>query len=81
METGSARGTVTDEAGRYLVLALPVGEYEVKVDKSGFQEEVRTGIHLVVEKRPAWICSYKWGSGDVRSEGYRGRANHQHEHK
>jgi hypothetical protein len=48
VETGSARGTVTDEAGRYLVLALPVGEYEVKVDKSGFQEEVRTGIHLVV---------------------------------
>ena len=48
VETGSARGTVTDEAGRYLVLALPVGEYEVRVDKSGFQEEVRTGIHLVV---------------------------------
>src|SRR5271167_1530647 len=36
METGAVRTGVTDDAGRYLVLSLPVGEYEVKVSKPGF---------------------------------------------
>ena len=48
LETGALRNTVTDEGGRYQVLALAVGEYEVRATKSGFQEEVRNGIHLVV---------------------------------
>jgi Carboxypeptidase regulatory-like domain len=48
VETGAERVTVTDDTGRYHVLALPVGEYEVRVKKPGFQERVRTGIHLAV---------------------------------
>lgn len=48
LETGAVRTTVTDEAGRYLVLSLPVGEYEIRVAKAGFQDAIRTGIHLVV---------------------------------
>jgi hypothetical protein len=48
VETGAVRSTVTDDAGRYRVLALAVGEYEVRVTKTGFQEGVRGGIHLVV---------------------------------
>src|SRR6266404_8178704 len=47
-ETGAVRTTTTDAAGRYSVLALPVGEYEVKVAKQGFQDAIHTGIHLVV---------------------------------
>src|SRR5947209_8773160 len=47
-ETGTTRSTVTNDAGFYQVSALPVGHYEVRVDKSGFAEEVRTGINLVV---------------------------------
>src|SRR5207245_10224256 len=47
-ETGAVRTTVTDDAGRYQVLSLPVGEYEVRVAKQGFQEEIRSGIHLAV---------------------------------
>jgi len=47
-ETGSVRTTVTDDAGRYQALSLPVGEYEVRVAKQGFQEEIRSGIHLAV---------------------------------
>ena len=34
--------------GRYLIVALPVGLYEVKVSKPGFQESTRTGIQLNV---------------------------------
>jgi hypothetical protein len=48
MHTEVQRGTVTDAAGRYQVLALPVGEYEIAVKKQGFAEEVRRGIQLAV---------------------------------
>ena len=48
LETGAVRNTSTDDAGRYLVLALPVGEYEVRVSKQNFQDSTHTGIHLVV---------------------------------
>ena len=48
LETGEVRDTQTDANGQYRVIALPIGEYEVRVKKSGFTEQVRTGIHLVV---------------------------------
>jgi hypothetical protein len=48
LETGVVRTTSTDDAGRYLVLALPVGKYEVGISKSGFQDAVQSGIYLVV---------------------------------
>jgi hypothetical protein len=48
IETGAIRSTVTDDSGRYLVLALPVGEYEVRVARAGFQDAIRSGIRLVV---------------------------------
>ena len=48
LETGAVRNTTTDDAGRYLALSLPVGQYEVRASKSGFQDAVRGGIYLVV---------------------------------
>ncbi|MCU1306957.1 MAG: TonB-dependent receptor, partial [Acidobacteriaceae bacterium] len=48
LETGATRISRTDNAGSYLLLSLPVGEYEVRCAKAGFQDAVRTGIHLVV---------------------------------
>src|SRR6266481_7946010 len=48
LETGAIRSGITDDVGRYLVLALPVGEYQVRVAKPGFQDAIRSGIHLVV---------------------------------
>src|SRR5579863_1958138 len=47
-ETGVIRTTISDDAGRYQMLALPVGEYEIHVSKAGFQEQLRSGIHLAV---------------------------------
>jgi hypothetical protein len=47
-ETGAERSSVTDDAGRYQILSVAVGQYEVKVSKSGFQEAVRNGIRLVI---------------------------------
>jgi hypothetical protein len=50
LETEATRNSITDDAGRYLVLSLPVGEYEVRVSKAGFQDAIRSGIHLVVSQ-------------------------------
>lgn len=48
VETGAVRNAATDSEGRYQVFALPVGDYEVHARKTGFTEEIRTGIRLVV---------------------------------
>jgi len=48
VETAVVRETLTDDTGHYLVLTLPVGEYELRAAKTGFQDAVQTGIHLVV---------------------------------
>src|ERR1017187_8141060 len=48
LETEAVRTAHTDDAGRYLVLSLAVGEYEMRITKQGFQEGVRSGIHLAV---------------------------------
>ena len=52
-DTGITRSGITDSAGRYHLFALPVGEYEIRASKSGFAEQVRTGIHLVVGQEAA----------------------------
>jgi hypothetical protein len=47
-ETEAMRTAVTDDAGRYQIVALAIGRYEVTVSKSGFQNAIRTGIRLVI---------------------------------
>ena len=47
-ETGAVRDTSTDGAGRYEVVSLPIGQYQVRAAKTGFADELRTGINLVV---------------------------------
>src|ERR1700686_923571 len=47
-ETGAERSAITDDAGRYQIVWLAVGQYEVAVAKQGFQEAIRSGIQLVV---------------------------------
>jgi len=48
VETEEKRTTVTDDAGRYWVPSLPVGEYEIEISKEGFRKALRSGIHLAV---------------------------------
>ena len=47
-ETGLTRSLSTDERGYYRVLALPVGRYDIKIEKTGFRTLVRFGIDLAV---------------------------------
>jgi len=48
METGVARTVVSNHSGRYQLLELSIGRYEVHASKDGFAEKKRTGISLVV---------------------------------
>src|SRR6266480_4165939 len=47
-ETGAARSASTDDEGRYQIVWLPVGQYQVAVTKPGFEEAIRSGIRWVV---------------------------------
>ena len=47
-DTGLSRTTATSASGDYLFVALPIGQYELRANKSGFAEEIRSGIVLVV---------------------------------
>src|ERR1700688_739257 len=48
METGAKRVVQTDSSGNYHILSLPIGVYELSVEKSGFATTEWTGIHLNV---------------------------------
>src|SRR5205809_168234 len=50
--TGAVRKTVTDERGRFRVVDLLIGEYEVQASNPGFQTVVRKGILLTVGSEP-----------------------------
>src|SRR6266516_1229873 len=50
--TGAVRKTVTDEQGRFRVVDLPIGEYEVQASQPGFQTIVRKGVLLTVGSDP-----------------------------
>lgn len=51
--TGAERAVVTNNDGRFVQEALPVGQYEVTVTASGFKKAVRTGLTLNVADRLA----------------------------
>ncbi|MGH9454780.1 MAG: carboxypeptidase regulatory-like domain-containing protein, partial [Terriglobia bacterium] len=48
VETGLSRKAVTDDQGRYGLLSLPIGMYELAAEKNGFRSEIHKGISLVV---------------------------------
>jgi len=49
-ETGLTRTATTDPSGAYVLLELPVGHYELKVEAKGFQKYVQQGVTLNVNE-------------------------------
>ncbi len=49
-ETGAVRETTADDGGHYQMSSLPVGPYEIRVKKPGFQQASRQGIQLLVNQ-------------------------------
>ncbi|HET6178836.1 MAG TPA: carboxypeptidase-like regulatory domain-containing protein [Candidatus Sulfotelmatobacter sp.] len=48
VDTALSRQAQTDQTGGYRLWALPVGQYELRVQKDGLAQGIRTGIRLVV---------------------------------
>jgi Carboxypeptidase regulatory-like domain len=48
VDTASTRTVTSDEGGRYIAPVLPLGNYELQAQQSGFQTEIRKGITLTV---------------------------------
>lgn len=48
ISTNQARDVMTDEAGNFHAEALPVGSYDVSVDRTGFAAYRRTGLDLTL---------------------------------
>ena len=44
--TGLKRSALTDTAGQYRFAGLPTGDYSLRIEKTGFQIQVREGIEL-----------------------------------
>ena len=60
-DTGIKRTAVTDEVGRYHMPGLIPGSYEVQVQATGFQTEIRKGIQLTVGSEIAINLSLQVG--------------------
>jgi hypothetical protein len=50
--TSATQTATTDEQGRYALLDLPIGLYDLTVSKAGFQNAARTGLTITVGSAP-----------------------------
>jgi len=50
IDTGLTQTAITTSAGAFIIPRLPVGNYEIKVEKAGFAVYVQSGITLVVNQ-------------------------------
>jgi hypothetical protein len=50
--TSATQTASTDEQGRYALLDLPIGPYDLTISKAGFQNLARTGLVLTVGSAP-----------------------------
>lgn len=50
LETGLQRQTQTGDSGTFSFTALPVGHYQITVEKPGFSRYVQSGITLVLDQ-------------------------------
>lgn len=67
-ETGLTRTTTTDRTGAYLLLELPVGHYQLQVERAGFQTYLQQGISLDVNQTATIPVGLKVGTGNEKVE-------------
>ena len=61
-ETGLTRAGETGSNGGYNLPSLPVGPYEMTVEKMGFKQQVRSGINLMVGQQAVVNLTLEVGS-------------------
>ncbi|PWU05422.1 MAG: TonB-dependent receptor, partial [Terriglobia bacterium] len=65
-ESGLTRAALSDADGSYNLPSLPVGAYEITVEKVGFKLEVRRGIELVVAQHSVVDLTLQVGNVEQR---------------
>src|SRR5947208_15937852 len=65
-ESGLTRTVLTSETGDYRMPALPVGAYEVTAELSGFKQQIRRGINLVVAQEA--VVNLTMDVGDIKDQ-------------
>jgi hypothetical protein len=66
IDTGVPRETTTDGEGRYFLPELPVGRYEISVQREGFRLVVQRGIELTVGREA--VVDFKLNVGNVQEK-------------
>src|SRR5438093_8571643 len=66
LESGQTRTVNTNESGDYRMPALPVGAYEVTAELTGFKQQVRSGITLVVAQEA--VVNLTLAVGDIKDQ-------------
>jgi hypothetical protein len=66
IESGLTRTAITNVAGSYQIPELPIGEYEVSAEVSGFKKESQRGITLAVAQEA--VVNLTLQVGDVTQE-------------
>ena len=64
--TGLKRSVLTDAAGEYRFAGLPTGDYSVRVEKTGFQAQLREGVALAPAS--GLIVNFSLTIGDRREQ-------------
>src|SRR5580692_8353324 len=64
--TGLNRSVLTNTAGEYRFAGVPTGDYSVRVEKTGFQTQVREGVALVPAS--GLIINFSLTIGDLRQQ-------------
>ena len=64
--TGLARVAASDDEGSYLIAALPIGVYQLRVQASGFQSQVVAS--LVVEVARSVVQDFELHIGDISQQ-------------
>jgi Carboxypeptidase regulatory-like domain len=65
-QTGFIRATVSDAQGRYDLVALPAGQYQMTVRKKGFRTSIHTGILLTATEQA--VMNFALRLGEFRQQ-------------
>src|SRR5450755_2587504 len=61
-ETGLTRTAITDRGGAYVLVELPIGHYQVRVDAKGYQKYLQEGVTLDVNQAATVSIHLKLGA-------------------
>src|SRR5260370_23886080 len=61
-DTGTDRGSLTNDSGLYVFVSVPPGEYVLKVTKNGFTTATHAGLHVLVNQASTQDITLRVGS-------------------